>query len=412
RKTGVDGWWTDLVEPEWDSDDMVFRGGLRRNAVHNAQAILMHKSIADMYRRELPDERLFILSRSGFVGDWRYGVGIWSGDIHSTWFQFTDQVPIAINANLSGFGLWNSDIGGFVETPTEEMFIRWIQFGAFCPIMRPHGDSTREPWMYGPEAERINREIINLRYRLSPYLYTMFREMHEHGRPTMRAMLLEFPDDPKTYNINDQYMYGPWLLVAPVTKQNLTKRKVYLPEGGWTDFWTDETVAGPRTVSAAAPLNRIPLFVRPGAIIPMAPLMQFTGQRPIDPLTIHIYPAASASSYDIYEDDGATNRYLKGEFAVTSVKTSPGPAASVSVSRSGKYSGMPARRAYVIVYHHASAPESITLDGKPVRKTSADIENVAPKKAAWSYDAGARKLRIFVPARAAGFQVKISSQGD
>lgn len=413
RATGVDAWWTDLTEPEWDSDDMVYHDGYRRNAVHNIYALLMHKAMYDMYRKELPDERLFILSRSGFTGDWRYGTGVWSGDVRSSWYQFNEQVPIGIGTSLSGFSMWNSDVGGFSGKPTPEIFVRWMQFGAFCPIYRAHGDATHEPWMYGEEAEKYNREIINLRYRMAPYLYSLFYEMNRFARPVMRALLLEFPDDWKAYEVANEYMYGPWLLVAPVTKEKATSRKVYLPAGTWTDYWTGETIAGPATVTAEAPLNRIPLYVREGAIIPMAPLMQYTEEKPVDPLTLDIYPGAKPSEFSIYEDDGTTNRYLKGEFALTKVDVQPNVqpnlgGISVSVSmREGRYAGMPVKRAYVVVCRSAARPSIVLLDGKPVAESKAVAADAAERKAAWSYDAAAKAVKVFVPRRASGFEARI-----
>ncbi|HUT52777.1 MAG TPA: glycoside hydrolase family 31 protein [bacterium] len=397
--TGVDAWWTDLNEPEDDRPGMYF-GGVPRNRAHNLQALLQHRAMAEMYAKELPDERLFILSRSGFVGDWRYGAGIWSGDVDASWGHLARQVPVGLSAGLSGYGLWNSDVGGFGGTPSTELFIRWMEFGAFCPIFRAHGaHSIREPWAFGPEAETILREILNLRYRLAPYLYTLFHELHEQGKPVMRAMMLEFPDDVKARVANDQYMYGPWLLVAPVTTKGARGRKVYIPAGEWTDFWTGEIHRGPARIRVAAPLDRIPLLVREGAVLPMAPVRQFIGRPAFDPLILHVFPGASPSSCRLYDDDGSSRRYLAGESSLTPVLVVPAQKLTIKLGpRQGNFAGMADKPGYVIIIHNQDRPASVLLNGAPLAETQVDEER--PAAAGFSYDPSPRLLKISAPAQA------------
>lgn len=410
--SGVDAWWTDLTEPEVDFPGMVYFGGTPREGGHNLQAILMHKGMDEMYKREFPGERLFIMSRSGFVGDWRYGSSIWSGDVTASWNHLRDQVPTGISTMLSGYGIWNSDTGGFHRHPSAELYTRWMQFSAFCPVFRAHGNhDVREPWSFGEEAEENLRALIDLRYRLSPYLYTLFSELNRAGRPTMRALFLEFPDDPKAYAVQDAFMYGPSLLVAPVTKDGAREKSVYLPKGAWTDFWTEAVYEGPATVKVDAPLDRIPLFVRPGAIIPMGPEMQYMEQKPPTPVTLHIYPAAGASSFRLYEDDGQTTAYQNGGYALTPIQVKPGATLKIVVGdRAGAYKGMPATRAWFLAVHHADAPGTVKLNGKVIPGKPEDVEKVPPASAAWSYDPQTRLLKVNIPARATGFNVEVGGK--
>jgi len=412
HETGVDGWWTDLNEPEDDRPGMFFSGAPDQ-AAHNTQALLEHMAMAEMYQNIFPDQRLFIMSRAGFIGDWRYGAGIWSGDVNSSWGHLRNQVPIGISASLSGYGFWNSDTGGFHGTPSAELYTRWMQFSAFCPVFRAHGNhSIREPWAFGEKAEADVKRIMELRYRLSPYNYTTFYEMHQTGKPPMRAMFLEFPADKKTYSLEGQYMFGPWFLVAPVTKQGAGSREVYLPAGKWTNFWTEEIITGPAKVKADAPIDRIPLFVREGAIIPMMPLMQFMGEKPMDPVTLHIYPSAQPSTYAIYNDDGSSNQYRNGESAITPVEVVPGKPVAITVGpRRGGFPGMPAKQSYLIVYHHCGDPAEVRIDRQVAAQVKQDVETVSASRPVWSYDASQKILNILVPS-VAGFNAEIAAAPD
>lgn len=320
RRTGVDAWWTDLNEPEKDFPDLYF-GGMPGFKQHNLQALLMHQGMAEMYAKEFPDERLFIMSRASFIGGWRYGASIWSGDVTCSWSHLAKQPVIAQGAGLSGFLLWNSDAGGFHGKPSPELYTRWMQFAAFCPVFRAHGShQIREPFSFGDRTEAAMKKLFAVRYRLSPYLYTVLHEAHASGKPVMRAMFLEFPGDRRAEAAINQYMYGPWLLVAPVTTRGARGRSVYLPKGTWTDFWTGKKIAGGRRVWASAPYDQIPLFVREGAIIPMGPEQQYIGEKPDAPIELHLYPGAAPTSWRIYDDDGATNAYLRGDYSLTEVR--------------------------------------------------------------------------------------------
>ncbi len=406
--TGVDAWWTDLNEPEDDRPGMYF-SGVPRNRAHNLQALMEHQAMAEMYARELPDERLFILSRSGFVGDWRYGSGIWSGDVDSSWGHLARQIPVGLSAGLSGYGLWNSDVGGFGGTPSPELYIRWMEFGAFCPIFRAHGaHSIREPWAFGPEAETILREVLNLRYRLAPYLYTVFRELHDQGKPIMRAMLLEFPDEVKARAADDQYMYGPWLLVAPVTKKLARSRPVRLPAGEWTDFWTEEVHQGPGRIRVAAPLERIPLLVREGAVLPMTELRQFIGSAPFDRLILQVYPGASASSYSVYDDDGKTNRYRDGEFTIIPVAVIPGATLTIKIGpRAGKFEGMSENVSCQVVIHHTKRPAEVVINGAPIPELPAGADDQSQEHG-FIYQTSKKLLVVFASMRNSCLTIEVT----
>ena len=316
---GVDGWWPDQGDG--------FDGPSRFNR-HR-----MYWEGTQIYR---PNERPYALHRNASPGVQRFGGFIWSGDVESRWETLQKHVPIGINTGLSGLPYWGTDIGGFYGTPefTGELFVRWFQFAAFCPLFRAHGRNwhLHTPWgwdggdggppetqgfradpaeLHNPDVERICRKYLELRYQLLPYLYTAVREAHDTGVPIMRAMWLHFPDDPIAVARGDQYMWGPDLLVAPVVQKGATTRRLYLPRGVWFDFWTNERVEGGREIDRPVTLDVTPIFVRAGAVIPMGPVKQYTGEAVDAPLTLVAYPGANGSS-SIYEDDGGSFAYRQG----------------------------------------------------------------------------------------------------
>jgi alpha-glucosidase/alpha-D-xyloside xylohydrolase len=275
----------------------------------------------------------------------RYGAFLWSGDVYTTWETLRTHVSVAINTGLSGIPYWGTDIGGFVPTAeyTGELHVRWFQFGAFCPLFRAHGRTwhLRLPWgwntgelepneltpasaatgaanpdpseLHNPEVEPICRQYLELRYRLMPYLYSLVREGCETGLPILRGLWLHHPDDGAAVARGDEYLWGRDLLVAPVTEKGARSRRLYLPRGAWYDFWTEERTAGGREVDRAVDLATLPLFVRAGAILPLGPVKQYTGEAVDAPLTLLVYPGADGA-FTIYEDDGTTFDYRNGEW--------------------------------------------------------------------------------------------------
>ncbi|HEX2492008.1 MAG TPA: TIM-barrel domain-containing protein [Blastocatellia bacterium] len=323
---GIDGWWPD------QGDGLDAQSRLAR--------IRMYFEGSQQFR---PNERVFALHRNGHAGMQRYAAFLWSGDVYTTWETLKTHVPVAINTGLTGIPYWGTDIGGFVPTKeyTGELHARWFQFGAFCPLFRAHGRTwhLRLPWgwntgelghneianytggaanpdpseLRNPDVEPICRKYLELRYRLMPYLYSAVRETHETGLPIMRALWLHYPDDAAAVARGDQYLWGRDILVAPVVEKGAAERRLYLPRAHWYDFWTEEKIEGGREVSKAVDLSTMPLYVRAGSIIPMGPVKQYAAEKVDGPLTLLIYPGANAAS-TLYEDDGATFNYRRGEF--------------------------------------------------------------------------------------------------
>lgn len=323
---GIDGWWPDQGD------------GL--DATSRLARIRMYYEGSQQLR---PNQRVYALHRNGHAGMQRFAGFLWSGDVYSTWETLKVHVPIAVNTGLTGIPWWGTDIGGFVPTKeyTGELHVRWFQFGAFCPLFRAHGRTwhLRLPWgwntgelghneisnytggaanpdlseLRNAEVEPICRKYLELRYRLMPYLYSAVRETHETGLPVMRALWLHYPDDATAVLRGDEYLWGRDMLVAPVVEKGATTRKVYLPRGDWYDFWTEEKLAGGREISKAVDLATTPLYVRAGAILPLGPVKQYTAEKVDGPLTLVVYPGADGA-FTLYEDDGATFNYRRGEF--------------------------------------------------------------------------------------------------
>jgi alpha-glucosidase (family GH31 glycosyl hydrolase) len=272
----------------------------------------------------------------------RYGSFLWSGDVYSTWETLRVHVAIGINAGLSGMPYWGTDTGGFVPTKefTGELYVRWFQFSAFCPLFRAHGRTwkLRLPWqwntgdlgpdeitsygeaanpkaeeLHNPEVEAICRKYLELRYRMLPYLYSAVRECHLTGMPIIRALWLHYPADKRAVTCGDQYLWGRDVLVAPVTEKAATVRRVYLPPGSWYDFWTEEKLEGGREIERAVDLSTMPLYVRAGSILPLGPVKQYTSDKVDDPLIFSIYPGLDGTSM-LYEDDGETFNYRRGDW--------------------------------------------------------------------------------------------------
>lgn len=324
---GVDGIWDDMNEPALFGENgatipgpvrhsLDGRGGDHRQA-HNLYGLNMARATAEGLARLRPDRRPFVITRSGWTGVQRYAAH-WTGDNHSNWASLRQTLPMILNLGLSGIAFTGSDIGGFEGFPTGELFTRWLQMSIFFPFCRAHtslASPDQEPWSWGEPYLTINREFIRLRYRLLPYLYTALWQCTRTGIPIVRPLLLAFQDDPVTYTLDDEFLCGDALLVAPVLEERATMRRVYLPSGLWYDFWTDTAFAGPAWVEMEAPLERIPVLVRAGSVIPMGPDMDYVGQRPADPLTLHLYPPADGleTVSFLYEDDGETLAYTRGE---------------------------------------------------------------------------------------------------
>jgi alpha-glucosidase (family GH31 glycosyl hydrolase) len=370
---GVDGWWPD------EGDPLDIPSRLARNRMHWEGPQL-----------DRANERPYALHRNGYASMQRYASFLWSGDVYSKWETLRTQVPIAINTSLSGIPYWGTDIGGFVPTNefTAELYLRWFQFGAFCTLFRSHGRTwkLRLPWgwntgdpgpieirnydgaaipdssqLHNEQVERICRKYLELRYRMLPYLYSTVRECTLTGLPVMRALWLHYPDDPKAVQCRDEYLWGRDILVAPVLEKGAGSRKVYLPRGVWYDFWTHEKVEGDliRTVD----IETIPLYLRAGTILPLGPVKQYAAEQVDQPLAISIYPGADAS-FLLYEDDGCSFNYRKGEWMGTSLNWNDAQRTLTLRLARGSHLLSPVRR--MIQVNLAQAEKHILFSGDPV----------------------------------------------
>ena len=362
---GISGWWLDGGEgppPGFATaaGDTVL--------VHNRYDLWRHQAFAEGEARDRPNTRPFLLCRSGGPGMSRFGAIPWSGDIDCTFETMETQIRTGLSLGLSGIPHWGTDAGGFymVAPDAGELFVRWLQFAAFCTLFRAHGHVWRKhlPWAYGDSVEAICRDTIELRYRMMPYSYTLMWQARCQGLPTMRALVLNYPDDPNVWDLGTQYLWGDDLLVAPVTRRGATHWPVYLPAGTWYDFWTQETYTGATAVTVEAPLSRLPLFVRGGAIIPFGPVMQYDGEVPIDDVTLLAYPERD-SAFTLYEDDGVTNAYRSGGYAETRLECSA-DAQGITFrvhSATGQASVIPAGRRYTLKMRAPRAPAGVFLEG-------------------------------------------------
>jgi alpha-glucosidase len=343
--------------------------------------MFMQQAVYDAHQHYAPQQRVFILSRSAFAGSQRYGTALWSGDVDMTFAALRNQVALGLNVGLAGIPLWGSDIGGFGfgGRCTGELYARWFQFGAFCPLCRPHGDQKelREPWQFGPEIEEICRKYLRLRYRLLPYIYNAAYISCTAGIPIMRALVLDFPNDSNVVNLSDEYLFGPDILVAPVVDEGATERSVYLPDGIWTDFWTDELHAGPRFLKVHAPLDVLPLFIRQGAILAFGPDLQYSSERYPDPLTLEIY-RGSDGSLTLYEDDGETTAYLNGAYAETHFEVSDrdGQVVCRLGETRGSFAGHQPKRTIMLNIHNQPPVRTVSCDDAlvPVLATAESLE--------------------------------------
>ncbi|NJL21139.1 MAG: DUF5110 domain-containing protein, partial [Leptolyngbyaceae cyanobacterium SM1_3_5] len=304
-----------LDAPQGSSDERTTHA-----EAHNLYGLGMAKAAYEGLLRLRPTERSFVLTRSGFAGVQRYS-SVWMGDNHSLWDYLEGSLPMLCNMGLSGVAFVGCDIGGFAGNATAELFARWMQVGLLYPLMRAHsitGSERHEPWVFGDRVEQICREYIELRYRLLPYYYSLFWQAATTGAPILRPLLYEFPQDHTTYQIDDQVMLGSGLMAAPILKPEREHRAVYLPEGTWFDWWTEERYEGKTHILAHAPIDRMPLYVRAGSIVPIQPVMQFVDERAIDVLTLKVWPGDG--EFTLYEDDGRSFAYQSGQFATTQIR--------------------------------------------------------------------------------------------
>jgi len=363
---GWDAWWVDQCEPD--------NGGLldaRRKSIFsigkgidyfNTYALMHSTGLYEHWRKDIPGKRAFFLIRQAFAGQQRNSATLWSSDIMCTFKAYKIQVPQGINSCVSGIPYWTSDIGGYHYnwTPPDwsapanrELFTRWFQFGTFSPIFRIHGKGERALFSnnWDVNTKAILLKYDNLRYRLMPYIYSLSSKVTNESYTIMRALAFDFRTDTAINNIPDQYMFGPAFLVSPVTEQASPKktRKVYLPKlTEWFDFWTGSKFSGGQTITASAPIETIPLFIKAGSIIPMGPFLQYATEKPADPIELRIYTGADGS-FKIYEDENDNYNYEKGIYATIDIKWNDAKHKLTIADRKGKFPGMLKERIFNIV---------------------------------------------------------------
>jgi alpha-D-xyloside xylohydrolase len=338
---GFDSLWADETEPDLPPNGAYFHVG-PGTQFFNIYPLFHTAALYDGFRKDEPGKRALILSRDAYTGAQANGTIFWSSDIYPTWDTLKRQIPTGLDFAASGITYWSNDTGGWQYLPAEhhpahkplldpsdaranvggyddypELYTRWFQYAAFLPIFRSHGSRpANEVWSYGKQAEPILEKYLRLRYELMPYIYSLGYKTWLNGAPFMRALPLDFPNDPKVADLRDEYMFGPAFLVAPVTEQGATCRKVYLPAGAdWYNYWTQERVKGGQTITVQAPIDTLPLFVRAGSIIPMGAAVESTHQTQAIS-RVRVYPGADAS-FTLFSDDGTTYAYEKGAGSVT-----------------------------------------------------------------------------------------------
>ncbi|ABF39901.1 Alpha-glucosidase [Candidatus Koribacter versatilis Ellin345] len=380
---GVDAWWLDTTEPETENQEenimlghKVSIGSGDRYA--NIFPLMTTTAVYEGQRSASDKKRVFILSRSVFAGAQRNAVTAWSGDILENWLAFQRQIPAGLNYSLSGMPYWTTDIGGFIsggnlnDPQYRELYTRWFQYGAFCPIFRTHG--TRNPdenelWSYGPETEKVLVQFDRLRYRMMPYIYSLAWMVTDQSYTPMRPLVMDFRDDVKAQNVGDQFLYGPAFLVNPVTEQGATERHLYLPGTTWYDFWTGEELQGGHWINAPAPIDRMPLYVRAGSIVPLGPDEQYAGEKPVDPIELRVYRGADGH-FTLYEDENDNYNYEKGMHAEIPISWNEREHKLKIGDRRGSFPGMLNERTFHVVFvgsAHGVGVETASVFDQTVR---------------------------------------------
>ncbi len=424
---GIRGWWLDLTEPEGEPLQTVYRGGPRER-IRNVYSLLNAKVYYELHREFDPEGRPFILTRTGAAGMQKYGAAVWTGDVYCDYDTLAAHCPEGLNAVLSGMAAWTSDSGGFISStydPADEthlhfydndwasqalLYERWLQYSCFCPIARAHHVGPAAPYEYGELAETGSRRYLQLRYRLLPYIYSCVRETSVSGLPLMRALVLDYQDDPAVYDIGDQYMFGEFLMVAPVLAPHAASREVYFPEGRWIDYDYGYLYEGRSRWNVYAPQNRIPVFVKAGAIIPMSEPSERTGELAGGRLTVDVYPAGR-TSFVLYADDGLTDAWSRrGEYSETRFACEEnGESVRFEIRSSGK-AFLP--EGYECLFHLAQTPVAVT-DGAGTHLDRRETETLLRAgDTGWHWEPARRVLTVRLNGRAEGEELRIEIRLD
>ena len=399
-RDGVSGWWLDLTEPEGEPPQTVYYAGRPAN-IHNEFSFLCTKSFEGVQLSVHPDQRPFVLTRCGSAGIQSHHAALWTGDITSDYATLRAHPGEMLNSGLSGITYWTCDTGGFLEGfykndqlgAHARLYERWMQFSAFSPITRAHKAGPSAPYEFGVACEQGTRHYLRLRYRLMPYIYSCAWQASRTGMPIDRALPLAFQDDPGSLQADGtQYMFGPSLLVAPVLHEGVSNRPVYFPPGVWYDWDTGVEYQGGRSWVVAAPQNRIPVAVRAGAIIPTAPPMRNTAEKPWDPLTVEIFPSGK-SEFTLYRDDGSTFAYQHGDDTTTRLASdASADRVTFTIDESNKRF-TPAL--YVAHFHLDATPVSVSIAGRPAQA----VASAGPAAGQWHWDPASRVLAVALDGR-------------
>jgi alpha-D-xyloside xylohydrolase len=381
---GIDAWWQDATEPE--NDDLVGRRtaagpGERMRLAYPLQ---VSRTVYESQRRFVPDRRVMILTRSAFIGQQRYAAATWSGDIGNNWETLRRQIPAGLNMAAAGYPYWTVDAGGFfrpgsgqyTDTAYHERFLRWFQYATFLPLQRVHGYQTNtEFWNYGEQVETVARAYLDLRYRLLPYIYSLAGETWRTGTPIMRPLVFDFRKDGQALDEAHAYMFGRAFHVAPVLAQDATTWPVYLPDsaGGWYDFWTGERRNGGERHDVPAPLDRLPLHVRAGTILPLGPVLQSTAEATGQDLDVTVFPGRNGA-FTLYEDNGRNYDYENGRYSLIEMSWDDRVGELTLAARKGGFEGMPASRRFNIRVARDGVPpfsgsvvKTLVYDGRSLR---------------------------------------------
>lgn len=401
---GFDAWWLDATEPDIHSNlseaERILRMGPTAlgsaSRYLNTYSLMNCKNVYEGQLRAAPGQRVFILTRSAFAGQQRYSAATWSGDIATRWYDLKAQIPAGLNFCLSGIPYWTMDIGGFGVEPRfehatgedleewRELNTRWFQFGTFCPIFRVHGQFPfREMFNIAPDSHPAYRAMLaydRLRYRLMPYIYSLTGMVTHNDYTIMRALVMDFGDDRNVFSIGDQFMFGPALLINPVTEYKARSRSVYLPDGcGWYDLRTGTFYAGGQTIQAEAPYSDIPVFVKTGSIIPFGPAIQYTTEKAADPIRLFIYTGANGS-FTLYEDENVNNNYEKGALSLIPLTYDEHAGTLTIGARQGRFAGMLDKRAFEVVWIDANTTKPFSFEQAPNLSVSYDGDELILKK--------------------------------
>ena len=400
---GTDAWWMDSTDPDFkrpqDShyDHRAGDGTWRR--YRNAFPLATVSGVYDNQRKTTSDKRVFIMTRSAFAGQQRYGSGLWSGDVTSSWDVLRRQLPLGLNYSLTGCPNFNTDIGGFFSgryntrgansaprnPQFQELYVRWMQYGLFCPVFRSHGtECSREIWEFGrpgtPVYDAIARQI-RLRYRLLPYIYSTAWQVTSRNGSYLRPLFADFAQDRRTWQMGDEFLFGSSILAAPIVEAQYTPEEIvkgrgveadftqtktatkYLPKGAqWYDFWTNTRYQGGRDVTLTTTLDRVPMFVRAGSILPLGPEMQYAGEKSWQQLELRVYPGADGS-FTLYEDEGDNYNYEQGQYSTIDFTWSDRQRTLTIGQRKGSYKGMVAKRQFTVVLPDGTRRE-VPYDGQ------------------------------------------------